>query len=305
MMIIARAFKLFLSDRLVYCSPETMKTYTSHLQNFWKYLELTYARTVEEIDFDEIPAQDNIYSGFIVYMRQKGTVRNVTIRSYCRAIKAFLRFCYENDICRDYIKGVKLPKDDSVPKLPLYTSEVEAVDKTFNRETVKGKRNYAIVHLMLDCGLRSQEVRNLQIENLDQEHNLIHIMDSKGNKSRIILCPDFVYAAIFDYLSVCSRSSGYVFQSLRSDDLLKKNTLNLMFSDLKKESGVQRLHPHLLRHTFATSYLIGGGNLEFLRVFMGHFDYTVTKSYSSLAAECKMLGLDIYKLDKIFFERGY
>ncbi len=304
-MILVQAFKNFLSDRMVYCSPETMKTYGSHLNNFWKYLEHVYDKPVSELDFSDIPEEQNIYSGFIVHMRQKGTVKNVTIRSYCRAVKAFLRFCYDQDYCRDYIKGVKLPRDDSTPKLPLYTAEVAAIDKTFDRSTLKGKRNYAIVHLMLDCGLRSQEVRNLQVEHLEPDHNLLHVIDSKGNKSRIILCPDFIFSSISDYMAACGRSSGYVFQSLRSDELLKKNTLNLMFADLKQESGVKRLHPHLLRHTFATSYLVGGGNLEFLRVFMGHYDYTVTKSYSSLAAECKMLGLDIYKLDKIFFERGY
>lgn len=304
-MTVAQAFENFLSDRSVYCSLETIKCYSGHLKNFWRYLESVYRKPIQELDFVELPESENIYSGFILHMRKKGSVKNVTIRSYCRAVKAFLKFCYEKDYCRDYLKGVKLPRDDSAPKMPLYTSEVEAIDKTFNRKTLKGKRNYAIVHLMLDCGLRSQEVRHLKIKDLDRQHNLIHIADSKGNKSRIVLCPDFVFDAIDSYLVTCRRSSGAVFLSLRDKCELKKNTLNLMFADLKKESGVERLHPHLLRHTFATSYLVGGGNLEFLRVFMGHYDYTVTKSYSSLAAQCKMLGADIYKLDKIFFERGY
>lgn len=304
MMTVAQAFDRFLSDRMVYCSPETIKTYSGHLKNFWIYLEEVYEIPIHEMDFEQFSKEDNIYSGFIIHMREK-KVKNVTIRSYCRAVKAYLRFCYEQDYCRDYLKGVKLPRDDSALKMPLYATEVEEIDKTFDRSTLKGKRNYAIVHLMLDVGLRSQEVRHLKTEHLDSLHNLVHVVDSKGNKSRIVLCPDFVFSAIGDYLCACGRSSGAVFLSLRSDSELKKNTLNLMFAELKKESGIKRLHPHLLRHTFATSYLVGGGNLEFLRVFMGHSDYTVTKGYSSLAAQCKMLGADIYKLDKIFFERGY
>lgn len=304
-MTVAQAFDKFLSDRMVYCSPETIKTYSGHLKNFWKYLEDICRASIHDIDFEALPEDNNIYSGFIVHMREKKKVKNVTIRSYCRAVKAFLRFCYEQDYCKDYLKGVKLPKDDSALKMPLYAAEVDAIDKTFNRNTLKGKRNYAIVHLMLDVGLRSQEVRHMKVEHLDQEHNLVHVIDSKGNKSRIVLCPEFVFSAIYDYLNECGRSSGVVFLSLSDNSELKKNTLNLMFSHLKKDSGINRLHPHLLRHTFATSYLVGGGNLEFLRVFMGHSDYTVTKSYSSLAAQCKMLGADIYKLDKIFFERGY
>lgn len=304
-MTIARAFDEFIADRAVYCSPETLRSYEWDLSIFFKYLENTYKKTVADIDFDNLPATDNIFSGFIVSLRQERKVKNVTIRSYCRVVKAFIRFSHDHGYCINYIKGVKLPRDDSHPKMPLYTSEVAAIDATFDRDTLKGKRNYAIVHLMLDCGLRSQEVRHLRLKDLDRQRNLLYINDSKGDKSRILLCPDFLFDAIDDYVHASHCSTGYVFHSLHDDIPLSKNAVNLMFTDLKDESGVSRLHAHLLRHTFATSYLIGGGNLEFLRVFMGHYDYTVTKNYSSLAAQCKMLGADIYKLDKIFFTRGY
>lgn len=304
-MTVKHAYECFLADRSIYCSPQTLISYSGHISVFFRYLTEKYNTSVDVIDFSELPAGDNIYSGFILYLRTKGGVKNVTIRSYCRAVKAFLKYCYEEDYCRDYIKKVKLPKDDSVPKMPLYVSEVSAIDSTFDLLTVKGRRNYAIVHLMLDCGLRSREVCRLQVKDLDMQHNLLHINDSKGNKSRIVLCPDFVFNAVYDYLKFKRRTEGFVFTSLRGNNVLVKNTISQLFADLKKESGVERLHAHLLRHTFATSYLIGGGNLEFLRAFMGHYDYSVTKNYSSLAAQCKMLGADIYQLDKIFFERGY
>jgi site-specific recombinase XerD len=294
-----QSFSLFIADRAVYCSPETLYSYRSHLEVFLKFICGIYP------SFDDVPEGVNIYSDYVVYLRNRGTLKNVSIRSYCRAVRVFLKFCHENGYCRDFTMGVKLPKDDSEPKFPLYTDEVRAIDATFDVNTLKGKRNYAIVHLMLDCGLRSQEVRHLKTGDLDRKRNLIHIVDSKGNKSRIVLCPDFVFKAIEDYTTSSSSATDYVFRSLKADVPLKKNTLNLLFADLKVECGVERLHPHLLRHTFATSFLVGGGNLEFLRVFLGHNDYNVTKVYSSLAAQCKMLGADIYMLDKIFFERGY
>ncbi len=303
-MKVVSAFKMFQDDRAVYVSPETLETYKSHFSVYWQYLKHEFKVPVEEIDFMDIPPSVNIYSGYVIYLRTERTVKNVTIHSYCRPVKAFLRFCYENDLCKNYVKGVKLPRDDSAPKMPLYASEVEAIDRTF-KDDLQGKRNYAVLHLMLDCGLRSQEVRHLKFEDIDKQHNLIHINDSKGCKSRIVLCPDLVINAVDSYSDISGRSSGIVFQSLKADVPLTKSAITQFFADIKKASGVQRLHPHLLRHTFATSYLLGGGNLEFLRVFMGHYDYSVTKMYSSLAAQCKMLGIEIYKLDKIFFERGY
>ena len=159
---------------------------------------------------------------------------------------------------------------------------------------------------MLDCGLRSQEVRHLRYENIDRERNILHILDSKGCKSRITLIPDFLIQEIDNYVRLCAREpSGFLFLSLRNNQPMSKNSLKELFTKLKKETGINRLHAHLLRHTFATSYLVGGGNLEFLRVFMGHSDYNVTKLYSQLAAESKMLGVKIYQLDPIFFEKGY
>ena len=78
-----------------------------------------------------------------------------------------------------------------------------------------------------------------------------------------------------------------------------------MFQKLKNRSGIQRIHAHLCRHTFATSYMMGGGNLEKLRVMLGHADYNATKIYLQLAAEYDIVKYPIYQLDKVFFEKGY
>lgn len=249
-------------------------------------------------------ARHDIFKEYIIHLRSKG-LRSVTIRSYCRSIKVFLRFCYEADYCPDYLKNVKLPRDDAVPKIPLYSDEVQRIDATFNRSTILGIRNYCIVHLMLDCGLRRQEVIKLKTDDLIRDRNVIRILDSKGAKSRMTLIPDFLIAAIDDYMARSAHTSGVIFRSVRGTGSLTDNSVKMLFQDLKAASGIDRLHAHLLRHTFATSYLLGGGNLEFLRVFMGHSDYTVTKTYSQLAAQMQMLGADIYHLDPIFFTRGY
>lgn len=303
-MSIEETYKLFVKNRSVYCSSETLKSYDGHMKVFFTYLSTVKDVALDALSFDDLQDVD-LYSDFIIYLRSVRKVKNSTVRSYCRTLKAYLKFCYQNDLCKDYLKGVKLPPDDSLPKVVLYADEVVKLDALFDRETVQGIRDYIIVHLMLDCGLRSQEVRHLTYENIDHDRNILHILDSKGNKSRITLIPDFLISCIDDYMRMCERSSGTVILTLRGNRPLTKESIKDFFQHLKEKSGIKRIHAHLLRHTFATSYLIGGGNLEFLRVFMGHSDYNVTKTYSQLAAECKMLGVDVYHLDKIFFTRGY
>lgn len=302
-MNIKKAYEMFMRSRSVYCSPETLRSYEGHLKIFFNYLETAGGNGIENLSFEDFGGAA-LYSDFIIYLRGRN-VKNVTIRSYCRIAKAYLRYCYQNNLCADYLKGVRLPPDDSHPKVALYADEVKKIDACFDMLTLKGRRNYCIFHLMLDCGMRSQEVRHLRIEDIDRERNIIHILDSKGGKSRIALIPDFLIKEIDGYMRFRISASGCIFISLRTGKPLTKDALKQMFAKLKKDSGIGRLHAHLLRHTFATSYLIGGGNLEFLRVFMGHSDYNVTKIYSQLAAECKMLGVDVYRLDQIFFKKGY
>lgn len=301
MVTVREAFDLFLCDRAVYASPATIKKYRGDMQPFFVFLQ---GRTGKDVGQLPIVQDFNPYREYILFLRARN-VRGVTIRSYCRSISAFLRWCYTMDYCPDYLKNVKLPKNDARPKMPLYREEVARMDAVFDLDTEKGLRNYCIVHLMLDCGLRTQEVLHLKAADVLPDKNILAVMDSKGCKSRMVLVPGFLLDAMAAYCQLIGAPGGVLFRQLRSREPLTGNAIKMLFEKLKKECGIPRLHAHLLRHTFATSYLIGGGNLEFLRVFLGHADYAVTMMYSSMAAEYKMLGADIYRLDDIFFTRGY
>ena len=300
---IGKTFDDFIMDRETSCSNKTIIKYRDDVKLFFKFLMV--CKLDPDVDgIDKLPL--DAYKGFVVWLRSKRK-RAVSIRSYCRSVKVFLRWCCVNGFCQDITSGVKLPRDDSKVKLPLYAAEVKKIDKCFDflSYSVQPLRDYCIFHLMLDCGLRRQEVVNLKTDDLEFDKNVIIIMDSKGNKSRMVLIPDFLVKKIRSYLGNRINLPGFVFLSLRGSDSISDNTIKMLMQHLKKKSGVDRLHAHLLRHTFATSYLVGGGNLEFLRVFLGHSDYDVTKIYSSMAAQMKMLHADVYKLDPIFFTRGY
>lgn len=303
-MTIARAYDLFMKNRAGYCSVKTLETYSGHMKVFFRFLESKFA-PADLLTFETLPPDVNLLNAYIFYLRTdySGSLTNTTIRSYVRPVKAFLRFCYEEDLCRDYLKRVKLPKPDAVPPAPLLAEEAARLDACFDLASLKGLRNYCIVHLMLDCGLRSQEVLHLENMDIDAAHHLLHIRISKECKSRITMIPDFLSARISEYMQRSGLRSGRIFHSLKQPALpMTENAIKQLFQDLKQQSDIPRLHAHLLRHTFATAYLCGGGNLEFLRVLMGHSDYGVTKIYSSLAAQYKMLGVPIYQLDSIFFQ---
>ena len=63
----------------------------------------------------------------------------------------------------------------------------------------------------------------------------------------------------------------------------------MLFARIKKKKGLERVYPHLLRHTFATNFIYQGGNIEVLRVLMGHSTVNITQIYIHLASQKKLL----------------
>ena len=116
-------------------------------------------------------------------------------------------------------------------------------------------RNFCIFHLFLDCGLRRQEVINLKTDCIGK--NTLTIKNSKNNKSRIVLIPEFLRLSINNYLG---KRSGIVFLNRYEQEPVTENTIKKLFANIKNLPGMERVHAHLLRHTFATSYLYYGGN---------------------------------------------
>lgn len=156
---------------------------------------------------------------------------------------------------------MKFPASDPRPKLPLYQKEVKRIDDYFDLQKPLGLRNYCMFHLMLDCGLRAGEVIRLQKSQIYFDRKLILIYKSKYNKSRYVLLPDFLAAK----LQQCFSMTGYDSFRNRNGTLVSMNTFKMFFQGIKESSDVDWVHPHLLRHTFGTSFIIGGGDIEILR----------------------------------------
>ncbi|MDO4276333.1 MAG: tyrosine-type recombinase/integrase [Eubacteriales bacterium] len=303
-------FEDFLNVKSTYCSSKSCDYYKDNVQLFIQFCERYFALPSGELSVSRIDKRCLL--AYVNYLRNKschgkpGCLSNTSIRTYMRAVKCFLSYCTEEQLYSDIsYKRLKLPKDDAQLVEPLYQFEVESIDKLFNKHTMQGLRNYCILHLMLDAGLRSGEVVHLRLRDLNFDKRYIMIYDSKYNKSRIVPMADLLYRNLSVYVSTYRlHSSGSVFIG-KSQQPITSNTIKMFFYHLKQKSGIQRIHAHILRHTFATSYILGGGNLEMLRMLLGHFDYSVTRNYLHLANQYKLLHADIYRLDNIFFEKVY
>lgn len=279
---------IFIMQRKSYLAPDSLRYYLENLSRFEKWLSLNHLQIL-----DVTP--DNLRQ-YIIYLGLIG-IKNVSIHTYYRAVKIFYSWLYqEGYIDIDITQRIKLPKDDSEIVLPLTKDEVAAIDYyIINSELAL--RNYCIFHLLLDCGLRRQEVINLTSDCIRK--STLTIRNSKNNKSRIVLLPDFLRLNINNYLG---NRSGIVFLDRYNKDPITISSIKKLFANIKNLPGMERVHAHLLRHTFATSYLYYGGNMEMLRLLMGHSSYTILQNYVHLAAQEELIGSGLYELDEIFFK---
>lgn len=281
---------LFIKDRKVYCEDVTVQSYIFYLGRFTTWLSSD--------DFTLLNKQT--LRNYILSLRY--TMKNTSIATNYRPLKAFCKWLYQEDyLDKDITIGVKLPKKDCAIVEPLTAQEVKQIDDAIINLSLNehlALRNYCIFHLMLDCGLRRKEVVTLHQLDVKQDRLIIH--NAKNNKDRIVLLPKFLYLSIRNYYNSSHyvKNNSSVFLDMYDNEPITLNTIKCFYQDLKGLSGVERIHAHLCRHTFATSYLQYGGNIEKLRLYMGHSDYEILKNYLHIS----LVYPDVYKLDDIFFQ---
>lgn len=309
-MLLIDAYNLFIMDKQSFCSEKSVSYYEENLGKFFRFLAEQSGSIPDLIDCDFISRK--IVLQYFSFLRSTG-VKNTTVNTYFRAVKTFLNYCIdEGYVVPDCLRKVKFLKSDQQPIIPLTQDEVNDIDKTFNVKCETGLRNYCIVHLMLDCGFRVSDVCNLRVKDVLFDKGIIMVL-GKGDKYRSVLLPPCIKKPLYKYLvsyrPYVLHNGEYneqpFFVQIVNRDFINENVVKQYFARLKKSSGVSRLYPHLCRHTFATSYIVGGGNIEFLRLMLGHSDYATTKMYLHLANQMMMLHSDVYKLDPVFFKNGY
>ena len=207
-----------------------------------------------------------------------------SVQTYIRGLRAFLHWLYENEIVNTNIcHKFKLPKAYRKEMNILTDEEISKLYLSFDSDFC-GIRNLCMCSLMLDSGLRLLEVLTL-------ENSLLHlddgycIVNGKCQKQRTVPIGKTSAGLLRTYLEFVSAEniySPYVFTTIDGEPLTR-NTVKNIFRKLKKSSGISRLHPHLLRHTFATKYLENGGNIYALQSILGHTSLEMVKRYLHLS----------------------
>jgi len=159
------------------------------------------------------------------------------------------------------------------------------VDWAFESRKKNAIRNKLIIELLFKCGLRSNELTNLRIEDI-RDNNSIDIEKPKGGdkKKRIVLIDNDLKSWISTYIRQEGRKKGYLFRSNLKKQISNRSTRSII-NDIARKSLDMDVHPHTLRHSFTVQFLNSTNNLAKLKQLLGHSTIRSTEYYLKYTVE--------------------
>jgi len=271
-------------------SPKTIAWYRDMLTLFSRFLKTKqYPSGFSGFNIDTVRE-------YIIYLRQKPKfeghpytpvqaklISPRTVQCHVRALKAFSSWLYADCYTIDNrLKNLKIPKALVLVVEPLTPEEIKKVTASIDKKSPTGTRNYAIFATLLDTGLRASEAAGITLPNLNLADGFVKVM-GKGSKERIVPIGKYIQMTLWSYIDKVrpepvSPECNNLFLT-QGGKPITVNTVKLVFSRLAKSSGVERLHAHLCRHTFAINYLLNGGDIFSLREILGHTTLEMVNHY--------------------------
>ena len=185
---------------------------------------------------------------------------------------------------------MRIPKAPQVMIKTLGNSQIKALLSVVDRKRPKGFRDYCMVLVLFDTGVRLSELVNLQMKDLDLERGFFKVM-GKGARERLVPFGAKVQTTLWKYIhrfrpEPFHPNAGNVF--LRSDGRpLTGGQVYRVIRKYGRNAGIRgvRCSPHTFRHTFAKNFLINGGDLFSLQKILGHSSLAVVRMYVELTSE--------------------
>lgn len=267
-------------------APKTLETYTRNIRPFAYFLKVNGITN---------PTRDDVIS----YRDQiKAKYKPSTVQAYTMAVKLFYQWTAQEGIypnIAEKVKGAKLDNDHR--KDYLTSKQVSKLFQSIDRTTLKGKRDYAIIALMITSGLRTIEISRANIEDMRNVADFTALyIQGKGHdeKNTFVKVAEPVEAAIRDYLTARGRagSSEPLFASdahRNAGGRMTTRSISRIVKDNLKAAGFDsdRLTAHSMRHTAATLNLLNGGSIEETQQLLRHTNINTTLIYSHALERAK------------------
>ena len=256
-------------------SENTTKSYERDLKKLYLFLEKLNVTNYSDI-------KEEICSAWIGNLYSQNN-KPKSIQRHLSSAKGFFRFLKKNNlISSSPFELVTAPKSSNTLPDVLSPEDVEQLLNFKPSNTIE-IRDMAIVELMYSSGLRVSETVNINISDFEENMSFLRVI-GKGSKTRLVPMGRFAINAINNWLNErekISNNTDALFLNSKGSRLSVRS-IQLRLKKMAIKQGLPPVHPHMLRHSFATHMLESSGDLRTIQELLGHSSLSTTQIYTKL-----------------------
>jgi site-specific recombinase XerD len=269
-------------------SAYTLRNYATDLRHF-----LDYAGERER----DPTSVDRLFMRGYLSSLVDANVAPASITRKLSTVRSFFRYLREEGVIEaDPLVGVRGPKRPR--RLPNFLSQeqIQALIAAPDGDTPQHLRDRALLELLYAAGLRVSEVAGLDVDRVDPDERTALVL-GKGARERMVLMGRPAVEALARYLregrpNLASRAEPALFLN-REGGRLSQRAIQILVRKYALVAGIdRRIHPHLLRHTFATHLLDGGAELRVVQTLLGHESVNTTQIYTHVTDATKRRAIE-------------
>ncbi len=286
--LIARYLEYLADERIV--SPHTLRAYRGDLGRFLRFLSRDFFdRRPEEIAPGDVDAL--AIRSFVASLARSGIGKRSQSRTLS-SVRGLFRFaCREGDVGDNPAARVKSPRHARHLPRHLRPGEIETLLEAADGEEPLDRRDRALLELLYASGLRVGELIGLDWSDLDLAARTLRVT-GKGGKERLVPFGAPAAEALQRWLeswdSIRQRAADTaepVFLNYRGHRLSTRSVRRIVDRYVDRAAIASGVHPHTLRHTFATHLLEGGADLRTIQELLGHSSLSTTQRYTHVEIE--------------------
>ncbi|WP_226579995.1 tyrosine recombinase XerC [Halobacillus litoralis] len=265
-------------------SPLTVKHYGRDIEEFYEFLTSEHL-TMEQCDYSVIRA--------FLTRQYEAQYSRKTISRKVSSLRSFFRYLEREQFMKQNpFINVSLPKAEAPIPNFFYEEELERLFKVSDLNTPLGQRNQALLEILYGTGIRVSECVKLKLEDLDFSLGTA-LVYGKGRKERYVPFGQFASEALLRYIEDGRESlaakrkdqTKYVFLNARGGPLTADGIRLVLNKMVQNASLTIDIHPHKLRHSFATHLLNEGADLRSVQELLGHEHLSSTQIYTHVTKD--------------------
>ena len=263
-------------------SPLTIAAYRRDLSDYEQFLFLHSIADSSEITREDIVAFED-------YLLNERALASSTIERKVSTLKGYHRFLVREGYCKSNpAESISLPKKPQLLPDVLSIDQINTLLDSLEESTALQKRDAAIMEVLYGCGLRVSELVGLDLDKVHRDEGYLFIR-GKGSKERLVPLSGQALLKLERYIESVRSSliqsysapTNAVFLNARGARL-SRQSVHALVSRAGVAIGVKNLHPHTLRHSFATHLIEGGADLRAIQEMLGHSDIATTQIYTHI-----------------------